>query len=138
MWFSVTSSFALTADGFEGFDYFTYYGTTADDITLAWDQPIGFDILTDDYEILLHNPERDITIPLIITLERQITFKTTMTGHWIIKIRARYYDGTEYKYSEWAISTNPIFALVNNEPKGWWIFTWIASTGPIEIYEPGP
>jgi len=130
------TAYSLTADGFEGFSHYTYYGTTADNITLGWDQPDGFDVLTDDYEIELENPERNIIIPLIITLERQTTFKCSMTGHWIIRIRTRHWDGTEYKYSKWALSTDPLFARVNNEPHGWWIFAWIASTGPIEIYSP--
>jgi hypothetical protein len=126
------NSHALTADGFEGADHYTYYGTTADDITLAWDEPTGYDVLKDDFEVVLYNPERNITIPLIITPELQVTFKTSKTGHWIVKLRTRKYDGTKYEYSVWAVSTDPTVAKVNDVPRGWWIFTWIASTGPIE------
>jgi hypothetical protein len=40
-----------------------------------------------------------------------------------------------YEYSEWAESTDPAVASVNGQPRAWWIFTWIAPTGPIIIGE---
>ena len=130
-----TSLYALVADGMEGVDHYTYYGTTADDITVAWDLPEGHDVLTDDFEVVLVNPERNIEIPLIITPETIITFKASKTGHWVVKMRTRGRDtvtGT-YEYSTWILSTDSSHAKVNDQPRGWWIFTWIASTGPIEF-----
>jgi len=133
-------SHALDADGFEGIDHYTYYGTTADEITVAWDLPTGHDVLTDDFEIVLVNPERNIEIPLAIIPETVITFKTSKTGHWIVKMRTRGWDAaTEtHEYSVWIISTDPVYARVDGVARGWWIFTSIASTGPIELDLMGP
>ena len=121
----------------ENLDYYTYSGTTDELITVKWDQPVDFNALTDDYELVLYNPERDYEIPLAITSELQVTFSTKKTGHWIPKVRSRRYNGTVYLYSRWIESIDPIYSVVVNgtdyEPKGWWIFTWIAATGPIEL-----
>jgi len=134
--FSLILLFCTNLYAWENLDYYTYSGTTDELITVKWDQAEGFDESTDDYELVLYNPERDYEIPLSITSELQITFSTNKTGHWIPKVRSRRYNGTEYEYSEWAESIDSSYSVVVNgtdyEPKGWWIFTWIAPTGPIE------
>ena len=131
------SIFDLQTDGLEGFDYYTYVGTTADDITVRWDEPADFDSTTDDFEVVIYNPERDITKDIGFTTDFQVTFKTAKTGHWICKVRAREKvadsDPVEYNVSEWSESTNKEVASVNGEAKGWWLFTWLKPTGAIII-----
>ena len=125
-------------DDMMGYDYYTYLGYTSHDITCAWDQSEGYVVETDDYEFEIYNPERKITDKKGFVDATQIVFKTPKTGHWIARIRARrLIDGEtpEYEYSEWSESTDPAVASVNGEPRGWWIFTWIAPTGPIIIGE---
>lgn len=127
--------YALIADGFEEKDFILYYGTTADTVTIGWDHGNGFNATTDTYELTIHNPERDINVVvitgIIITTH---TMQLPKTGHWIVKLRTkRVVTDADPAYSIWAESTNPEFAKVNGEPRGWWIFTWIASTGPIAI-----
>ena len=124
---------ALTADGFEGKDLYLYYGTTADNITIGWDAGDGFNADTDTYEIVIHNPERNMDASMVEGLsENTLIIQCPKVGHWIVKVRTQRVleDGT-IEYSVWAESTDPKYAKVNGEPRGWWIFTWLASTGPI-------
>lgn len=137
---TVSNASALTTYGDEmmGYDYYTYLTYTSKDITVKWDQPEDWNAETDDFEFEIYNPERKITNSKGFIGEFQITFKTEKTGHWVARVRARrYVDGEtpEYLLSEWSESTNPEVASVNEQPRAWWIFTWIAPTGPIIIGE---
>ena len=127
------NAYALTAEGFNGYDYYTYYGTTADNIKIAWDAGADFNSTTDTYEMALHNPERDITVNVIADLvDNFFTIKCPKTGHWVPRVRTkRIKDDGTFEYSEWSVSTDETVAKVDGVLKGWWIFTWIASTGPI-------
>lgn len=119
------------AAGFVGKDYYTWYGTTADDVTVAWDHP-GFQT-GDTFEIQIRNPERNtiVNIPSTSTLNK--IFKCPKTGHWIVSVRAKRIVSDQPQYSAWVDSTDPAVSLVNGQPKGWWLFVWIAGTGEINI-----
>ncbi len=124
---------AIISDGFEGFDYYTYYGTTGDTIQLGWDAGDGFVASTDTYEVVIYNPERNIERSIAVDISDNIvTVQCPKAGHWIPKVRVKRTktDGT-FEYSEWAVATNSTYAKVDGNARGWWLFAWIASTGPI-------
>lgn len=127
------NAYALTADGFEEKDLYLYYGTTADNITIGWDEPLDYNTETDTYEMVIHNPERDIDVGMVVDLTgTTFTIQCPKTGHWIVKVRTkRVLEDSTIEYSVWAESTDPVYAKVDGVARGWWIFTWIASTGPI-------
>lgn len=112
--FLSTPAFALEATGLEGYDYYTWYGTTADDVVLGWKQADDYKA-GDDFELKIYNPERKITHDLGFTLNFTLTFKLPKTGHWITKIRTRRLVPEDpgppvkpeyYKYSAWSYSTD--------------------------------
>jgi hypothetical protein len=123
-------AFALEATGFSGKDYYTWYGTTADNVTVSWDQPSDYKT-GDTFEIQLKNPERNITVNIPDATTFSKIFKCPRTGHWIVYVRTKRIVSGQPQYSNWVNSTDPIIATVNGQPRAWWLFTWIAGTGPI-------
>lgn len=125
----------------EGKDYYTHTGTTADNVTFAWDGSLG---PSEEYEVEIYNPERNITKHMGYTTQNEITFKVPRTGHWIgrLRVRSLKQDGT-YDYGDWVESIDPNVAIVNIDVcdengctltptnRAWWCFAWIKSTGPI-------
>lgn len=125
----------LVSDGFEGKDYYTYYGTTADTAQASWERPPNYIAGQDYFDIKLYNPERDIEIIIAEAFDGfTIEFKCPKTGHWVVRLRtARQNQDQTWLYSEWIESIDSNHATVDGQPRAWWLFSWVASTGPIEF-----
>jgi hypothetical protein len=128
--FAACSAHALEATGFAGKDYYTWYGTTADNVTVSWDQPEGY-ISGDGFEIQIKNPERSVAVNIPETTALTKTFKCPKTGHWTVHVRSKRLTNGTWQYSTWADSIDPAVAKVNGQPRAWWLFVWIAGPGPI-------
>jgi len=126
--------YALEATGFAGKEYYTWYGTTADNVTVQWDAPTGY-IAGDGFEIQIKNPERSIVVNIPETTALSKTFKCPKTGHWTVHVRSKRLVDSTWQYSTWADSTDPAVAKVNDVARGWWLFVWIAGTGGINVGE---
>lgn len=117
--------------GFSGKDNYTWYGTTADIVTVAWDAPVGY-ISGDRFEIQIKNPERNIVVNIPETTALTKTFKCPKVGHWIVYVRSkRQNPDLTWDYSGWADSTDSMVSSVNNQPRAWWLYVWLAGPGPI-------
>ena len=69
---------------------------------------------------------------IAIMLHNFFTIKCPKVGHWVPKVRVkRTMENGAIEYSEWSVATDSTVSKVDGVAKGWWIFTWIASTGPI-------
>jgi hypothetical protein len=122
----------LHAAGFSGKDYYTWYGTTADNVTVGWDAPAGYQT-SDSFEVQIKNPERNIVVNIPGTTELTKVFKCPKTGHWTVHVRTKRIVNNQPQFSSWADSTDPSAATVDSQPRGWWLFTWLAGTGSINI-----
>jgi len=124
---SPISSFAA----FSGNNNFTYTGTTADVVTLMWNAPVGYQT-GDVFEIQLKNKERNTVVNIPETTALTKTFKCPKTGHWTVYIRSKRLVGSTWEFSTWVNSTDVTVATVDGQPRAWWLFTWVAGTGPIQ------
>lgn len=139
--------FSINVYAWDEMDYYLYYGTTAESITVAWADPRietptdindDYNPLIDHFEISIFNKERKIEQVVVNNIPGdvfQYTFNLPKTGHWIPKIRAVRHaivDGVEENtVTDWSESIDPEVAVVNGLSRSWWLFAWIASTGPI-------
>jgi len=121
----------LSFASFSGNSNYTYTGTTADVVTLAWNAPVGYQI-GDVFEIQIRNIERNIIRNIPETTALTKTFKCLKTGHWTVYIRSKRLVGSTWEFSEWVNSTDITVATVDGQPRAWWLFTWVAGTGPIQ------
>jgi len=111
------------ASAMQVFDYVTYYMTTDQMVTAAWDASEG----AEKYEIRLYCHERNEHLPIGETTECQITFQLPRSGHYIAQVRALCTGGG----SDWAESTNIEHAAVNGQPRAWWLYGYLDPPGPI-------
>lgn len=103
-------------------DHALYTGYTSETVTMYWDACP--DALS--YEVRVKSFERDEYVITGSTGNTSITFSLPRTGHYIPEIRAVY--GVD-DYSDWAVTTNPTYATVGGQAKGWWIY---GSVEPID------
>jgi len=141
--------FSLNASAqWEEIDLYLYYGDTSKDVTVAWGNPKittpeditdDYNVDTDVFQISMHNKERDIEVLISDTIPGDVfthTFKLPKTGHWTPKIRVvrttTDSEGIEIvETTAWVLSSNAEIAEVNGILRGWWLFGWLAPTGPI-------
>jgi hypothetical protein len=119
------------------YDYYTYYTTTADILTLGWNNPAeNYNPETDFCVINLYNYERKMATFVIETQETTTPFRCPKTGHWIIQAHMKRDTVDENGQPVQLVSetvTSITSGVVNDVPRGWWVFAWIAGTGPIDI-----
>jgi len=126
--------FSLATNAFaewEKKDYVTYFGTTDQTITCAWDAVEN----AEGYQVELYHVERD-SITRVASeglTDTQIVLSLPRSGHFVPRIRAcADYPACE-TYSEWSESTNSEVASVDGQPRAWWIYGYVAPPGPIII-----
>jgi len=112
----------VPAAAFEAKDFVTYFGTTDESITVSWDENSP---APERYEVVLYHVERRTDGPSVSVVLPPIVLRLPRTGHYIAKIRAC--DGEDY--SEWAESIDPAIAVVDGQPRGWWIYGHVAPPG---------
>ena len=133
----------LSANAFtwEGKDYYTWFGTTDEQIKLGWYCASCF---TDEtYELELFNIERNSVVITASTPLYELTVSLPFSGHYISRIRTirptteavcLERDGNSYRngmcYTEWVESIDPNHSTVDGNPRGWWVYGYIAPPGP--------
>lgn len=110
-------------------DVVTYFGTTDQTVTVMWD-PVDNATY---YEVELHHVERDsITRVGSDTLvDNNITFSLPRSGHFVPRVRAC--SDSIDSCSDWTLSTNSERASVDDQPRAWWLYGYIAPPGQIII-----
>lgn len=108
-------------------DHHTYIFYTGENLTIAWDPPSADVTYT---ALQVHHYEQDQTItPIAIASvpqpQNQVTFSIGRGGHWIILAR-HCKPGDPDVCSEVSMSTDPSYSTVDGEPRGWWVYTFIA------------
>jgi hypothetical protein len=107
------------------YDYTTIYGFTGEDITLEWDAALG----ATEYVVELEHFQRNEIVFTINTTSLSTIFVLPRTGHYIARVKALNANGE----SQWAVSTDPTYGVVNNIAQAWWIYGFVAPPGPIII-----
>jgi len=126
VYFMFMSGFiSLSNAAWEMKDLACYFYTTDSSITAAWAVAPG----VDEYELRLKHYERDVYVDLGSTTDTQYTFSLPRSGHWTLEIRGT----NSYKQGPWTPATDPIYGTVDGQPRGWWIYGYLAPVGPITI-----
>ena len=127
MFFSYSVAFS-----WEKKDYVTYFDTTDNPVTCAWSAVEG----AAGYQVQLLHVERDSTtiVSREALTDRRDTFLLQRSGHFIVKVRACKYDfNTCEVHSEWTESINSERSRVDDQPRAWWLYGYIAPPGEITI-----
>ena len=128
---------AWAACAFEAVDHVVYFGTTDQEITVSWDHNEPH---PDRYEVRLFHVERKTNEQAGIggTAGNNLTFRLPRSGHFVVTVRACMDSVTAVPdcdappcCSEWSESTDPAVAAVNGDPRGWWIYGYVAPPGDI-------
>ena len=121
---------SVNAFAWDGLDYVTFFGTTDKTITVGWTVSDG----AEKYELRLYNHERDVFEDIGETTAVEYTFQLPRSGHYTAQVRALCLNdaGTEWLTSTWSESTNAEVAMVNDNPRAWWIYGFVAPPGNIE------
>ena len=114
----------FASEPFQPVDYVTYFGTTDNLISFAWDAGEG----ANAYELRLHGVEQDIYIDEGIVQELCMDIQLPKTGHYIAEIRSIGPDG---EVSEWVSSIT--IGTVDGVDRAWWLYGYPNSPGPIII-----
>lgn len=117
--------FCGAAFAYEGLDYFTYFGTTAETYTVTWAADPNALI----NHVRLFNHEKNIYVDLGSTTGSQWDIHLPKTGHYSAEVRSCNDNGC----SEWSKSIDPDRAKVNDNPRAWWIYGYVAPPGPLEF-----
>ncbi len=100
--------------------------------------------IPDEYEFKFFHKDMGQDLIIGTTSNTQVTVIIPKVGHYIVKVRSKKNDCVHEDpndinspmvpcYSDWAISTDPTYATVDNTHRAWWIFTWISPPGDIGI-----
>ena len=114
------------ADPLIGVNNYTYFGTTAEPVTLQWIVSSG----AVGYELRAYHHEQQIYIWMGSTTELTFTYQLPKSGHYTFMVRA---VGTGDKFSTWSESTDPVVAIVDGQPRAWWSYGYVAPPGQIVI-----
>lgn len=111
-------------------DVATYWLTTGEKVTVAWDGVTG----ADHYVYRIRSLERNALIKIegreeTETTATQFSFVVPFAGHFVAEVKAVAGD----KSSTWATSDNKANAQINGEPRAWWLYGHIAPAGGVEI-----
>ena len=131
----------------EKLDYVTYSGYTGEEVTIGWTNPCT-DTTTcttpDEYEFEFYHKDMGVVLIKGTTPNTQVTVKLTRTGHYIPRVRSKKNNCTHEDpedpnspmipcFSGWAESIDPQYAVVDDENRAWWVFTWIKPPGDVVI-----
>ena len=102
----------------EEYDHYDYWIYTGNSITIGWDSAQN----AIEYEIELYHVEQQVPVAIGRTDLTQITIICPRSGHYYAKIRSI----GETENSIWAESSDPIYAIVQDSPRSWWIYCRVA------------
>jgi len=125
----VSTLLCYSAYGWESKDLVTYFGTSDKEITIAWDAVENADY----YELKLFSIERNVESVVANNISQtQLKIFLPRSGLFIVRARACS-NSVGFTCSEWSTSDNQTFATVDGQPKGWWVYGYLAPPGPIII-----
>jgi len=113
-------------------DAMTYWGTTVEQATIAWDVSAG----ATKYEWEAFHPETSMVILTGNTAATTITITLPKAGHFVIRLRACKPSADPAGpdvCSEWIDTLNVDYAQVDGQSKAWWIYRVLAPPGDIEF-----
>jgi len=115
----------------EQYDYVTYYVLSNETVTVGWDAVDN----ADTYEIQLLRFEwgNEVVWEMTSITDTQVDLVIPKSGMYSVRVRAR----NEAGVSDWAISTDPVYASVGGEPREWWVYRYLAPP-PQVVMEGGP
>jgi hypothetical protein len=116
---------SATAFAFESKDYVTYYGTSDQPVTVTWSASIN----AISYELRAYHNEQEIYIWMGDTTSLEFVWQLPKSGHYTFMVRA---VGNS-ESSDWSLSTDSNVALVDGQPRAWWVYGHMAPPGPIII-----
>jgi hypothetical protein len=120
------SNFIVLANAaWEMKDLACYFYTTDSSITVVWNP----DSNSDSYELRLKHYERDIYVDAGSTVNTEHTFYLPRSGHWTLEIRGI----NPYNEGPWSLSTDPLYGMVGDQARGWWLYGYLSPVGPIII-----
>jgi hypothetical protein len=126
LFLTITSVSALESD-WVGKDYVTAFGTTDKEITVTWNVVDGADL----YDVEMFHVEQNVVAKTVEVTENSITTKLPKSGHYIFRVRAC--NSSRSDCSIWVESIDPEYARVNDQPRAWWVYGYVAPPGPITI-----
>jgi hypothetical protein len=116
---------SATAFAFEAKDYVTFFGTSDQTVTMEWTASAN----AISYELRAYHNEQEIYIWMGDTTGLTFAWQLPKSGHYTFMVRA---VGSS-ESSDWSLSTDPNVALVNEQPRAWWAYGYVAPPGPIII-----
>ena len=121
-------------DGLQAVDLVTFFGSTGQPIKVSWDHN---EPLPDFYQVELYSVERKtgaVITPEGGVTENSFVFTLPRSGHYIAKVRACLgVCESPPCCGDWSESTDPEVAIVNGQPRGWWLYGYVAPAGAIDI-----
>ena len=114
------SAFAMS-----GVNNYTYFGTTAEAITVGWEASSG----ATGYELRAYLHEQQIYIWVGSTVNLEFVYQLPKSGHYTLMVRAVNDSGE----STWSESTDPNVSNVDGNPRAWWVYGHVEKPGPIVI-----
>lgn len=118
----------IIAHGIQGYDHYLYFAFTGETVGIEWDAGTG----ADRYEWRLRHVQNDAILVQGQTSQTSISVFFPRIGIYQVEIRS-VKDSDPVQYSDWVVSTDDQVAQVDGQAKGWWVSTWIAPAGGIEI-----
>lgn len=124
-------AWALRADAGHMYKASSYFEFTGQPVTVGWDRvdrAVKYvwrikSVERQKYIIIDGSAEHETT-------ETFFTFRIPFVGHFVAEVKAVDADGNS---SKWAKSGRDEFGMVDGQPKGWWVYGYIAPAGDIEI-----
>lgn len=111
-------------------DHVTYWGTTSETVTIAWDASIG----ATRYEWQAYHPETSMTVLTGNTPGTTITINLPKAGHYVIRLRAcTATEGDPDLCSDWINTLDANYAQVDGQARSWWIYRVLAPPTDIDF-----
>jgi hypothetical protein len=110
-------------------DAYLYWGTTDKPLKIGWDaQPENAFVFN------LYHYEHDVEMARGSTELNGVTFMLPRTGHYYVRVCAIADPGDIPLEENCSISIDATYAVVDGQPRAWWVYGHVAAPGPI-IFE---
>lgn len=110
-------------------DAYLYWGTTDKPLKVAWDAQEG-----NAFVFNLYHYEHSEEVARGSTELNEVTFMLPRTGHYHAKVCAIADPGDEVDEVNCSLSIDATYAVVDGQPRAWWVYGYVAAPGPI-IFE---
>lgn len=118
----------MLARSITGYDHYLYFVFTGEPVSIGWDAVAG----ADSYQWRLRHVQNDAVAVSGQTATTQVEVYFPKIGIWAAEVRA-VKQADPVVYSDWAQSIDSTHATVDGQAKGWWVSSWLAPAGGVEI-----